>query len=138
MSSNYIGRSASSSMSSFTYRTIATGDTTTSSGTDALLNSMTLTPSAGTYLVMFSSSMTSNAPGAAISSSFYIAGVQRGESLRKIIPCDGGTLSSGSGRGVMDISDIITVTGSQAIEIRWSISSGTATAHPRVMFAIKI
>lgn len=116
----------------------ATADATTTSGTDVLLTGMTTTPAAGTYLVLFSSSITSNAAGAAITSSFYVAGVQKADSIRKISPFDGGTLSATTARGAMVIQGLIAVTGSQAIEVRWSISSGTGTCGPRTMNLIKV
>lgn len=116
----------------------ATGDATTSSGTDALLTGMTQTLASGTYLVWFNTSITSPTPGAAISSSIYVGGVQKADSLRKIIPCDGGTLSSGSGRGIMQVVGRVTVNGSQAVELRWSTSSGTATCGPRTMNWLRV
>lgn len=120
-----------------TSSTTATGDTTTTSGTDALINSMTVTPAAGTYLVLFNSSMVSNQAGATISTSYYVGGSQVAASLRKIIPFDGGTLSALNARGLMTLSEEIAVNGSQAIEVRWSTSGGTATCGPRSLNTIR-
>lgn len=116
----------------------ATADATTTSSTDALINSMTTTPVAGTYLVFFNASATSNTAGAAISFSYYLAGSQIAATLRKIIPLDGGTLSVGSARGLTGIHQKVTFNGSQALEVRWSISSGTGTCHQRVLTSIRI
>lgn len=113
-------------------------DLNTTSTTDSLLTGMTITPAAGTYLVWFSTSITSNLAGAAVSTSFYVGGVQKADSLRKIIPLDGGALSVGAARGIMQFQGLITVNGSQAIEIRWSTSGGTATCGPRTMNTLRV
>lgn len=121
-----------------TSETVVTGNTTTTSSTDALMNGMTKTPAAGTYLVLFNTDIDSNAAGAAISFSYYLAGVQIGSSLRKISPFDGGALSAGDARAVAALQDVITVTGAQAIEVRWSTSSGTATAANRSLILMQV
>lgn len=115
----------------------ATGNTTTTSGTDALMNSMTRTPIAGTYLVLFNTDINSNAAGSAISLSYYVGGVQVASSLRKTSHFDGGTLSAGSARAVSSLQSVIAVNGSQAIEVRWSTSGGTATAAARSLITIR-
>lgn len=127
--------SASSLVSS---ETTATANTTTASGTDALMNSMTVTPAAGTYLVLFNTDIESNAAGAAVSLSYYLAGVQVTGSLRKTSHFDGGALSAGSARAVAQLQDIIAVNGSQAIEVRWSTSGGTATAAQRSLITLRV
>lgn len=110
-----------------------TNTATTSSGTDTLLTSMSITPAPGTYNAYFNTSITSNAAGAAITCSFYVGGVQQPQTLIKIVPFDGGALSATSARGVASCLGKVTVDGTQAIEIRWSTSSGTATCHPRLL-----
>lgn len=116
----------------------ATANTNTTSGTDALMDSMTVTPAAGTYLALFNTDINSTAAGAAISVSFYIAGVQVATSLRKIIPFDGGALSATAARGIASMQEILTVTGSQALEVRWSTSGGTATAACRSLITLRV
>lgn len=116
----------------------ATADATTNSGTDSLLTGMTDTPVAGTYLVWFSTTITSPTAGAAISISIYVGGVQKADSLRKIIPFSGGTLTSGNARGGVFTNGVVTVNGSQAIEIRWSTSSGTMTSGPRTLNILRV
>lgn len=117
---------------------VATGTTTRSSTTDALMAFMTTTPAAGTYMVLFNTDIESNAAGAAISISYYLAGVQIASSLRKIIPFDGGALSATAARGIAALQDLITVTGSQTLEVQWSISSGTATAANRSLILMRV
>lgn len=116
----------------------ATANTTTSSGTDALMNSMTMTLASGTYLVWFSCDLSSPTAGAVVSVSFYVAGAQIGQSLRKVMPFAGGLGSSTSQRATAAVNGLLTVNGSQAIEVRWSTSSGTITAAARTMNYLKV
>lgn len=115
-----------------------TASATTTSSTDALLTAMTITPVAGTYLCNFSSSIDNNTAGMAVSVSYYIGGTQKGATLIKSSVFDGGALSAGDARGSVHLSTLVTVTGSQAIEIRWSTSSGTATCGPRSMSVVRV
>lgn len=110
-----------------------TTNATTTSATDALLTSMTISPVAGNYLLFFTTTITSNAAGAAITGSVYVAGAQLARTVMKISPLDGGTLSSGTARGSLAIVTSVSVAAGQAVEIRWSTSSGTATCGPRIM-----
>lgn len=116
----------------------ATANANINTGADALLTSMTMTPAAGTYITWFSCDINSGTAGAAISISFYVGGVQNAASLRKIIPFSGGTLTSGSGRGSVAIQAVLTVNGSQAIEVRASTSSGTQTAAARALTTLRV
>lgn len=116
----------------------ATASATAGTGADALMTTMTVTPAAGTYLVNFSCDITSNTSGAAISVSIYVGGSQKADSLRKIIPFSGGTLTSGNARGFCGTNGLVTVNGSQAIEIRWSASSGTNTTAARTLNYLRI
>lgn len=117
---------------------IDANNATTTSGTDAVLTSMTITPGAGTYMVWFSSSITSNNAGAAISYSYYVNAVQKAATLNKISPFDGGTLSATTARGAVSLVSLITVTAGQAIDVRWSTSGGTATCGPRTLAYLRI
>lgn len=108
-----------------------TATATTSSGTDAVMTTMTITPTPGTYLALFSCDINSPTAGAAISVSFYLAGTQISTTLRKIIPFAGGTLTSGSARAAVSLNKIVTVGTGQTIDVRWSTSAGTVTAASR-------
>lgn len=116
----------------------ATTGTNMSSTTDAVLNGMTTTPSAGTYIVLFNCDMESNTAGAAISISYYVAGVQVANTLRKLIPFDGGALSAAAARGIAALQHLVTLNGSQVIDVRWSISSGTVSAAARSMILLRV
>lgn len=114
-----------------------TSNATTTSGTDALLTTMTITASPGTYLLMFNTSITSNNAGAAITVSMYNNGVQDASTVMKIAPFDGGTLSATTARGAVGITRSVTVT-TGAVQIRWSTSGGTATCGPRVLSMLRV
>lgn len=111
---------------------------TTTSGTDALITSMTTTPAAGTYLVLFNSTMKASAAGSTITYSYYLAGSQVAATVRPISPFDGGTLSSLTATGAASLQSIITVNGSQAIEVRWNTSAGTATCNDRSLITLRV
>lgn len=107
-------------------------------GTDTLLAGMTLTPLPGQYLTWFSCDLNSAAAGDVVSISIYVGGVQKADSLRKTMPFAGGTLTSGSQRVGIATNGIVTVNGSQAIEIRWSTSAGAPTAAARTLNILKV
>lgn len=117
--------------------TTSTTPVNTTSGTDVLMTSMTVTPVAGTYLVLFNTDLNSNNAGAAISISYYVGGAQLAVSQRKVIPFDGGALSAAAARGMGCLQSRITVNGSQAIEVQWSTSGGTATAANRSLITVR-
>jgi hypothetical protein len=103
----------------------ATADDTTASLTDTAIVSMTLTPAAGTYLVMWTGSVVNSANGAERTwVSVYSNGVQVSATERSI-----GT--SGGAYSPAITHAIVTVTGSQAIDIRWRVAGGTSTVRSR-------
>lgn len=116
----------------------ATSSTSTSSGTDALIAGMTITPVAGSYLVWFSCDINSAISGVVVSISIYVGGTQKADSLRKIMPFAGGTLTAGSQRAAIATNGLVTVNGSQAIEIRWSTSGSSPTTVDRTMNILRV
>lgn len=116
----------------------ATASATAGTGADALMTGMTLTPAAGGYLVWFSCDLNSATAGVVVSVSIYVGGVQKADSLRKIEPFAGGTLTSGSQRVGCAINGKVTVNGSQAIEIRWSASAGAPTVAGRTLNLLQV
>lgn len=116
----------------------ATATATTTSNVDAVITGMTMTPPAGTYLVWYSADLNSPNSGSVVSVSIYVGGVQKGDSLRKIMPFAGGTLTAGSQRVGVSTNGLVTVNGSQAIAIEWSTSAGTITTGPRTMNTLRI
>lgn len=108
--------------------------TTTTSATDVLMASMTVTPAAGTYVVFFQGSLQHSANDQSIFTSIYSAGVQVAASEREF--------RRGSAQGNIAASfngmAIVTVDGAQAIEGRWRTPAATATAFERQLMIIRI
>lgn len=115
-----------------------TANATTTSATDVLMTSMTITPIQGTYLVMFSSVVQSNSAGNSVTVSLYVGGVQDTTSIRTAAPFDGGTLSATQGSCGIMTHGIYTVNGAQAIIVEWHRSAGTATVFQRKLSILKI
>ena len=112
----------------------ATGTTTTTSATDVLMNAMTLTPGAGTYLAMFSSSL-SHSTTQSIHVSLYANSVRKDESERRLNVVD---LKVQGSEFPVAIQSIVTVGAGQAIEVKWHTTGATATAYQRTLTLIKI
>jgi len=113
----------------------ATASATTTSTTDVLMTGMTITPVSGTYKVMFSSTISSNTTGSTITISIYSNGTQVAHSVRALTPqFTTGVLASASINMNVTTQAMVTVSGTQAIEIRWKIAGGgTATVNQRAM-----
>lgn len=116
----------------------ATSSTTTTSGTDAVINSMTITPAVGTYLVIFTGVIQQAGAGQSVTISLYVNGVQDATSVMDFAPFDGGTLSAGSASCCAVTQGVYTVTGSQAIAVEWHVSGSTATCFQRKLTLVKI
>ena len=112
----------------------ATGDTTTTSATDVLANSMTLTPASGTYLVRFTGSVDHSSSNAVTEMSIYSGGAQVAASERRF--------QRGAGQGNVASAFCceakVTVNGSQAIEGQWRTDGSTATMHERTLTILKV
>jgi hypothetical protein len=110
----------------------AIADDTTASLTDVLMNSMISTPAAGTYLAIWSGSVTNSANGTErLWISLYSAGAQVSATERSV-GISGGIFMPTSTQAV------ITVNGSQAIEVRWRAAGGTNTVHNRRLTLVKL
>lgn len=117
----------------------ATAATTTTSTTDVLINSMTLTPRAGTYRVIFSSYIEHNTNNANVTVSIYSGGTLKADSARVGSPqIQGGVTPSLNMRMPISTNGDVAVNGSQAIEIRWKTSAGTATTTQRTLNITRI
>lgn len=112
----------------------ATGDITTTSATDVLVTTMTITPASGTYLVWFTGSVDHSANNGSIELSIYSAGSQVAASER--------SFARGAGQGNVTVSFAcsakVTVNGSQAIEGQWRTPAATATMHERTLKILKV
>lgn len=116
----------------------ATGNVTTTSGTDAVLSGMTTTPVAGTYWCIFTGSMQQNLAGDFLSVSFYIGGTQDANSIIRTAPFAGGALTAGQGSVPYVTQGVYTVNGSQAIAVEWNVSGGTGTSFIRKLVCLRI
>lgn len=115
----------------------ATADVTTTSTTDVLMTTMTITPVAGTYLVVFSTTVDHSAQSVAVVVSIYVGGVLKADSVRSPVPRFNG-VGANSLTPMASTNGVVTVNGSQAIEIRWKTASGTATAHQRTLNIVRM
>lgn len=115
-----------------------TANATTTSNTPAVLTTMTITAAAGTYLVWFSSSTQSNGTTCTQTFAMYVGGTIKADSSRTIQPYDGGTLAAATATGSVAINGIVTVNGTQAVDIRWSTAGGTATCHQRTLNMLRV
>lgn len=109
-----------------------TSNITTTSSTDVLATGMSITPPAGTYRVVFSTSVENSNAGGVLFVSIYAGGVQAAASEREI-----------DAPGANESSDatsvaVVTVDGSQAIEGRWRRSAGTALMHGRILILNRV
>lgn len=115
-----------------------TGTISAPTGTDALMTTMSITPTPGTYICWFTCDINSGVGGAAISCSIYVNGVQDASSLRKVIPFAGGTLTTGAARAAMAINRTVAVTTGQTVQVRWSSSNAGPTAAARVLTMLRV
>ena len=113
----------------------ASGDTTTTSGSDVLASGMTITPGAGDYRVWFSSSVENSSTGDYQHVSLYVNGVKLAHTEREIF-----TESSipATSFPVATHAWVTGVQAGQAIEARWRTEGGTATMHERTLVVEKV
>lgn len=117
----------------------ATANTTTTSATDVLIASMTLTPAAGTYLVLFNASFTHSANNATITYTIYAAGAAvTGTAMVAEPTIQGGLTPTLPFSQPVSTSGFATVNGAQAIEIRWKTSAATATSGTRILNILRV
>lgn len=113
----------------------ATATATTTSGTAAVISGMTITPGAGNYLVIFTSSGSITSGTNTGSVSAYVNGVQTPSSVRTIGGASGFTSNFRAG---ISIATTATVAAGQAIDVRFSTSGGTFSVYGRSLQLIRI
>lgn len=122
----------------YTDEATATADTTTTSATYVLMDSMTKTPPAGTYLVWFSTTVEHSNQSVAVNVSLYVGGVQDTDTERSPVTRTN-AIGANACPSVVAINAKVVVNGSQAIEVRWNrASAGTATARERTMDILRV
>ena len=115
-----------------TSKFIATATTSTTSTTYVLLNSMTTTPDNGTYMVTFSASGLINGVDALGNYALHAGGtiIQHSERDNKT--------NSTTDITTLHTQDIITVDGTEAIEVKYKTASNTFTVYSRSLILIKM
>lgn len=117
----------------------ATVAATTTSATDVLITSMTLTPVAGTYIAWFHTTLQSNSNNANITVSLWSGVTQvTGTEMVATPQIQGGVTPSLNMRVPVGTVCTTTVNGSQAIEARYRTSAGTATAGTRILQILRV
>src|SRR3989344_6060340 len=106
----------------------STAATTTTSTTDVVMTGMTLTPGAGDYLVVFSTSV-KTAAAATVFVSIYVNGVQQAHTERQHF--QEGSIA-GFEEPLMTYAHVSVLAG-QVVDIRWRTSASTATAQARTL-----
>jgi hypothetical protein len=112
-----------------------TANATLNSATYTLLTGMTLSPAAGTYLALFSTSA-DGVSGSIIDTSLFVGGAQIAHTERSVTQ----EASIPNTAFVHAIVAKVTVTAGQAVEVRWK-NSGTAgniTAYQRTLTLYKV
>lgn len=110
----------------------ATAAATTTSTTDVLLTGMTLTPGAGTYLVMFSTTLLNSNNGAQRTAISLYANSVRIAASERYVGTGGGAYVGASTQAIITVSD------GQAIEVRWRAAGGTSTSQKRTLTLVKL
>lgn len=110
----------------------AAGAITTTSATDVVMTSMTLTPGVGTWQVVFSTDVFQSAATNSTFLSIYANAAQVTNSLRQV-----GVVSATT-RMAVSVTGVATVAAGQAIDIRWRASAGTSTAGNRSLILIRV
>lgn len=116
----------------------ATADTTTTSATYVLMDSMTTTPVAGTYMVWFSTTVEHSNQSVPVNVALHVGGtiIQHTERSPVTRPNAVGANACAS---CVPINAKVAVNGSQAIEVRWNrATAGTATARERTMNILRV
>jgi hypothetical protein len=114
----------------------ATGDATVSATTDTLLTGMTITPGAGTYLLVFSDSADNSATGIQLFHNVYVGGVLVGHSERAFNA--EASISANLGAMPSLIACKVTPTAGQAVEIRCRRVTNNWTVHERTLTLMKV
>ena len=103
------------------------------------MTGMTITPTAGTYLVLFKSTLFGANDDASITPSIYAGGtLQTGSESPVVANVSGGLSNPNTTTANATCFAVVVVNGSQAIEGRWRRSAGTASASFRHLKIVRI
>ena len=115
----------------------STATVSTTSTTDVLMTGMTVTPAAGTYLVMFSSWCNQSNGADTIVISLYNGSTLQTGTTRSLIPFPNNLLVSTLNIPVATQA-IMTATGSAAISVEWHVNGGTGSCYDRTFDLVRI
>lgn len=117
----------------------ATANTTTTSGTYTALNGMSITPLAGVYMVWFSCSHKNDGNGAVTNFAVHVNGSIVQHSERQSTSYIAGLVVGNAPQDqAVATQCLVSVNGSQTIEVRWNRTSGTSTCYERTMTVLKM
>jgi hypothetical protein len=114
----------------------ATASTSTTSTSYTQINGMSITPAAGNYMVKFSASSNGTAANQQLQTALYVGG-----SVQAFTEGDFGfevNAANDNNRFSIQSDAIVTVNGSQAIEMRYKTNTGTFNVHERSMILLKV
>lgn len=118
---------------------MSTADVTLSTSAPTLLPGITTTLPIGSYLIWFTTSMTSDGTNATSTFGLYVNGTLKADSLRTIQPYDGGALSAATANGAAAINALIVLATAVPVQIRAECTGGgTAVAHQSTMTWLKV
>lgn len=115
------------------YLAEATSAITTTSATGVLATGMTITPVAGQYIVNWNLEVSATSNNRLITGAIYVGGVLVTDTSRQFFVRTGNGTFTAADIGRLIGSTKVTTNGSQAVEIRWRTSGGTAAAQGRSM-----
>lgn len=114
----------------------ATATDSTTSGTYSVINGMTTTPAAGTYLVMFSSSGEIDSGGDTGQYAIHVDGTIVQHSERDMESPTG--FIAGDIRAAMHTQAVVEVDGDEAIDVRFRQSGGTFSVFGRSLILMEV
>jgi len=130
------GNKTTVTVNAATLQATATSTTSTNSGSYVLVPSMTFTPPAGNYLVSFSCW----GNGTNANQTKYVSLYQNGSIINHTIRRADGDMNNGQRFSDFPFHTqaVVTLSGSEAIEARFSTSSGTFTIDERSLILLKV
>lgn len=114
------------------YNVVANTVYSTTSLTDVLLTGMSVTPVAGTYLVLFDANIALTTNNSIASFTFYKNAVAVPDTLRNV------QASGGSWVGTADIGTVVSLNGTDVLTVQNKITSGTLTVNGRSLALLRL
>ena len=112
-----------------TTRVASTTLVTTTSATAVTLTGMTITPAAGTYHVLGRACLSATSNSRTINVAIFKAGVIEADSEVSAFIHSGNGFGTNTDIANTPVNAVVTVNGSEAIDLRWRTSGGTAQAQ---------